>query len=284
MCKFDEMHHILNDKKNLICHIRSTLHERTRNRPIYPQEEVDWDIAASVLLPLGHSSTKTGFPVEPCIIFNKRSLKVRQPGDLCFPGGSMSPLLDQQLARLFSLPFASLGRWKFWSNWKQNRTREAKLMSIFWATSLRESFEEMRLNPCGVKFLGPLPPQSLVMFQRKIYPMVAWIERQKRFFPNWEVEKIVHIPIRDLLNPAYYGRYRLNMETNPGTISPDNQREFPCFRFCKDDSFEVLWGATFRITILFLKYVFDFDPPVFDKLPIVSGNLDQNYLTGQNQG
>ena len=267
-----------NDKRALIRHIKQALYERIQREPIFPEGDVDWATAAGVLLPLGHSSAKIRSSGEPCIIFNKRSTKVKQPGDLCFPGGSMAPRLDAQLARIFSLPIASLGRWKFWNDWKKCRSREAKLMALFWATSLRESFEEMRLNPFGVTFLGPLPPQSLVMFQRKIYPLAAWIGRQRRFFPNWEVEKIVHVPIGDLLNPANYGRYRLKIGTNPHPNSSDLMRDFPCFRYLADDTYEVLWGATYRITTLFLEYVFDFRPPVHNKLPIFRGNLDKNYL------
>ena len=41
---------------------------------------------------------------------------------------------------------------------------------LLFAASIRESFEEMGLNPFGVQFLGPLPPQRLVMFHREIFP------------------------------------------------------------------------------------------------------------------
>ena len=154
-------------------------------------------------------------------------------------------------------------------------------MSIIWATGLRESLEEMRLNPFGVTFLGPLPPQSLVMFKRTIYPMVGWIERQKRFFPNWEVEKVVHIPLKDLLNSNYYGRYRLRMDSNPNGEHSSLIQDFPCFRVQADNRMEVLWGATYRITINFLEYIFGFKPPAIQTLPVTEGTLDESYLTGK---
>jgi hypothetical protein len=163
---------------------------------------------------------------------------------------------------------------------KKNQSPEAKSLALFWATGLRESFEEMRLNPFGVRFLGPLPPQSLVMFQRTIYPMAAWIGRQKRFFPNWEVEKIVDIPLRDLLNPANYARYHLCLKTPGDTDQLETMRSYPCFRYETDTETELLWGATYRITTVFLNFVFGFRPPGLKDLPVVEGVLDKNYLTG----
>ena len=70
----------------------------------------------------------------------------------------------------------------------------------------------MRLNPLGIQFLGPLPSESLVMFHRVLYPMVGWIARQRHFFPNWEVEKIIRVPLEDLLQPENYACYRINFK------------------------------------------------------------------------
>jgi hypothetical protein len=277
----ETMNQLLNDRDALIRHIIRSLHAHCSPNQTFLHHEVDQETAAGVLLLLGHKYGKGNSSGEPYLILNKRSQKVRQPGDLCCPGGGVAPGFDSRFARLLSLPIASLGRWKYWSEWKKDRPREAGLLALFWATGLRESFEEMRLNPFGVRFLGMLPPQPLVMFQRTIYPMVAWIPRQKRFFPNWEVEKIVNIPISNLLNPANYGRFRLRMETHRNADSSESLRDFPCFRFQTNDNIELLWGATYRVAILLLKYVFDFRPPVLEELPLTEGTLDKNYLTGQ---
>jgi len=274
------MSRLLEDKNNLILHIKRALYGRLRRKRIFPLGGIDLETAAGVLLLLGSKPETTGSAGEPYVVFNKRSLKVRQPGDLCFPGGSIAPRIDPYLARLFSLPIASLGRWNRWAYRKQNRTREAKLISIIWTTGLRESLEEMRLNPFGVTFLGPLPPQSLVMFKRTIYPMVGWIERQKRFFPNWEVEKVVPIPLKDLLNSNYYGRYQLRLDSKPNGEHSSLIQDFPCFRVQADNRMEVLWGATYRITIEFLENIFNFKPPALNALPVVEGALDELYLTG----
>ena len=271
---------ILKDRSGLIDHINRTLGERIEQDNNFANREIEWPVSAGVLMLLGDGPGGQGGGAEPCVVLNKRSLKVRQPGDLCFPGGSMAPLIDPYLASIFSLPFSSLGRWPYWKNWRQTHRSLAKSMSILWATGLRESFEEMRLNPFGVRFLGPLPPQSLVMFKRTIYPMMGWIKRQKRFFPNWEVDKVVHLPLTDLLNPTYYGRYRLQFGSNPGQGSSAPIQDYPCFRLQAPNDGEILWGATYRITLGFLQLVFGFVPPPLASLPVLEGMLDETYLAG----
>jgi len=147
------------------------------------------------------------------------------------------------------------------------------------ATSLRESVEEMRLNPFGITFLGPLPPQRLVMFRRVIYPMVAWIGRQKKFFPNWEVERIVSVPLRNLLQQSDYACYRLRMGAEQQTRG--KVQDFPCFVHREGDQRELLWGATYRIVTEFLEIVYGFSPPDVRSLSVIHGTLDSNYLTGE---
>ncbi len=269
------------DRSRLVSHIVHALDDRSRQEKIYANLEIEWETSAGVVLLLGVQPPMTGGGAEPCLVLNKRSLKVKQPGDLCFPGGRMTPRMDPYLARLFSLPFTSLGRWLHRGNWRQRHGRLAKSLSILWATGLRESFEEMRLNPFGVRFLGPLPPQALVMFKRTIYPIVGWISRQKHFFPNWEVEKVVCVPLEDLLNPAYYSCYRLRMGNNPGQGQLESIQDYPCFRIQAPRKQEILWGATYRITIDFLEQIFGFKPPAIATLPVVEGVLDETYLTGQ---
>ena len=68
---------------------------------------------------------------------------------------------------------------------------------------------------------------------------------------------------------------RLNKHGNHPDV-----KDYPCFVHEHPDGHEVLWGATFRITMVFLEIVFGFKPPVMESLPIVHGSLDENYLTG----
>ena len=254
--------------------IGDRLHIHNSRRSIFTMEGVDLATASAVLFLLGRQPGKTNHPEEPCLILNKRSADVRQAGDLCCPGGRVSPRLDAGLAKLLRLPMLPLARWPFWPGWRKRRPHNARWLQLMLATGLRESVEEMRLNPFGLKFLGPLPPQTLVMFQRVIYPMVIWVSRQKRFYPNWEVEKIISIPLRDFFNPAQYARYRLRIETPSAT---ENVNTFPCFRYEKDGQTEILWGATYRITMVFLNHVFGFSPPAIDSLPEIRGRLSRAY-------
>ena len=148
----------------------------------------DLSLNSAVLFLLGTSASG-----EPFLILNKRSQRVRQAGDLCCPGGGIAPSIDRLLARWLNLPRMPLSRWPHGSWWRRYRKADFPKLALLLAAALREGFEEMRLNPLGVRFLGPMPAQHLVMFKRAIYPMVGWVNHQQRFFPNWEVEKIVTV-------------------------------------------------------------------------------------------
>jgi hypothetical protein len=155
------------------------------------------------------------------------------------------------------------------------------LLSTLFATALRESWEEMRLNPLGVRFLGPLPSQCLIVFRRVIHPMVAWISRQKHFTLNWEVEKIVSIPLRSLLDPANYAIYRLDVPPRLGWRLPGSDHEFPCLLYTVQDNREVLWGVTYRIVMSLVEMLFGFIPPDAGDLPRVHGVLNECYVQGR---
>jgi hypothetical protein len=215
------------------------------------------------------------------VVFNKRSRRVKQPGDLCFPGGSVAPRLDPCLGRVLSLPGFPLDRWPYWRWWREARPRQARRLSLLLATGLREGLEEMRLNPLGVRILGPLPARELLLFRRVIYPMVGWIQRQKRFFPNWEVERVVYIPLRHLLSPELYARYHLRFDPREADRSGGGIREVPCFVHHGRQGTETLWGATYHIVVAFLECVFRFRPPDLHVLPVVHGSLGPDYLGGR---
>lgn len=254
------------------------LYESNLHDPVFSKGITNSSSISAVLFLLGPQYHEKESSSGPCLILNKRSAKVKQPGDLCCPGGSVSSRLDFYLAKLLYLPGSPLSRWPCWSRWRKQRHQYAKNLALLFATSLRESFEEMRLNPLRLKFLGPLPLQRLVMFHRVIYPMVCWVPFQKRFVPNWEVEKIVYIPLQNLLDPLKYARYQLHIKRPNETNN--NIEDFPCFLHKHRDESEVLWGATFRITMVFLEIAFGFRPPDIESLPIIHGTLDENYLTG----
>ncbi len=265
---------LLRDYEALTAHVAGVLQERSLHGALYPAGLSRASSTSAVLFLMG---PHCGMGFEPCVLLNKRSLKVKQPGDLCFPGGRISQPLDALLSRFLRLPLLPLCRWPYWQSWQANKGAEAKRLSLLLAASLREALEEMRLNPLGVRFLGPMPSENLVMFRRVIYPMVGWLPRQRRFLPNWEVDRIVFVPLRRLLQPKRYGVYRLQGRGG-GTIGM--AQDFPCFYHQDEAGSEVLWGATYRIVTVFLEMVFGFRPPEGPALRVIDGNLEKGYWQG----
>lgn len=214
---------------------------------------------------------------EPCLVLNKRSQRVLQPGDLCCPGGGVEPL-DRLLSRVLRWPFSPLFRWPSWRHWQAQDPQLAHGLSLMLGTVLREAWEEMRLNPLRITFLGPLQVQPLIMFERSIYPLACWVSTIDGLQPNWEVERIVLIPLRHLMETHRYGRYRLRFVSEG--VETRRKEDFPCFIHKGRHGREVLWGATFRITMDFLKRVYSFQPPEIDTVPVVPGRLDRTYMSG----
>ncbi len=272
------MHSLLNDPAELQTHIQQVTGELMLQEPIYPEHIDGITHASAVMFLLGLIPGDNGQAPEPSLILNKRSQAVNQAGDLCCPGGGISPGVDGFLARTMVLPGLPMWRWPFWSAMRSQRSKEAEILRVLFFTSLREGFEEMRLNPFGVRFLGPLPIQRLVMFGRVIYPMVGWVSRQQHFRLNWEVEKIVSIPLKKLLEPDNYVQYRLEMK-NPNADNGTQQvYDAPSFLYKSGLESEVLWGATCRITLKFLELIFGFEVPTDGSLPVLKGIMDETYL------
>jgi hypothetical protein len=255
------------------------LNKRYHQNVLFAEKASRTAETSAVLFLLGPSPSRKGSLSDPCLILTKRSVKVKQPGDLCCPGGRTTHF-DPFLAKLLYLPGAPLTRWQCWSKWRKKRPRELQTLALYFATSLRESFEEIRLNPLGIKLLGPLPSQRLVMFKRIIYPLACWVPFQKRFFLNWEVEKIVYIPVKTLLSPSKYARYRIRVDTAGTDMQQLHTNDYPCFIHEEPNGSEVLWGATFRIVVDFLTIAYGFKLPDIKSLPVIFRTLDESYLTG----
>ena len=272
------MHSLLQNTTSLKKHIQKVTGEQLLQAPVYPEHIDGIRNASAVMFLLGMMPGDDGQASEPSLILNKRSKAVNQAGDLCCPGGGISPNVDTFLAKAMTLPGFPMWRWPFWSSLRSSRSKEAKILRVLFFTSLREGFEEMRLNPFGVRFLGPLPIQRLVMFGRVIYPMVGWVSRQQRFTLNWEVEKIVSIPLKDLLDPGNYVQYQLEMKDPNADNGRQQVYDAPSFLYKKGEETEVLWGATCRITLNFLELMFGFTPPTDGSLPVLKEIMDEAYM------
>jgi hypothetical protein len=232
---------------------------------------------------LGRHAPKGRGRAELCILLNKRSSRVRQPGDLCCPGGGVTPRCDAWIGSLLRLPGSPLFRWAGYQALKRRAPLQLRQLSLLMAAAMREGMEEMRLNPLDVRFLGQLPSEPLVLFQRLIHPLVGWVGRFQRLAPNWEVERIVWLPVHRLLDPRGYIRLRTMLRVGAGPQGAPAPRDFPAFRFDTPDGAEILWGATYRITMAFLAQVLGFTPPDPAGLPIVARRLEAAYLTGNGR-
>jgi len=232
---------------------------------------------SSVLLLLAQTAPVEGGVPEVCIILNKRSKEVQQPGDLCCPGGAVENF-DRFLSRLLSFRGSSLSKWPCWDELKTGQHENARFLSLLYAASLRESWEEMRLNPFGLTFLGPLPAECLVFSGRVIHPLAAWVPRQEEFTLSREVERIVRFPLRALLNPFNYATYRMNVPPHLEWRFGGTGVDFPCFIYNIGGRAELLWGATFRIVTLFVQMIFGFQIPDIKRLPLVPATVGDEYV------
>lgn len=232
--------------------------------------------SAVLFLLTSHRTTPDKAP-EPCLLLNKRSQKVLQPGDLCCPGGGVERV-DRLLAPLMRLPQSPLRQWPQGRQWQARDPNGAKALAVLLTTALREAYEEMRLNPICVSFLGPLPAQKLIMYERLIYPLAGWMPPHQRLKPNWEVERLVYIPLARMLEPANYARLKLSFSSDNKHVR--RKDEFPCFIHQGRQGREVFWGATFRIAMDFLNQVFGFQLPDLAHASILARHLGRTYLSG----
>jgi 8-oxo-dGTP pyrophosphatase MutT (NUDIX family) len=273
---------LLSDAEALQQHIMQVLWTRVEREPMFPSLGAPGVRNSSVLFLLSQQTALSGHSTEICLILTKRSRKVRQAGDLCCPGGIVEQRLDANLGKMLALPLTPLTLWPHWLTLQESQPQTARKLALLFAAGLRESWEELRLNPFRVRFLGPLPEQRLIMFHRVIHPLVGWVGRQRRFFPSWEVDRIVAIPFPALLNPANYCRYRLYVASHLEERLQRGTQDFPCFLHHQGGRTEVLWGATYWIVTLFLELVFGFHEPDVSAMPFIPGLLDEGYINGRD--
>ena len=234
--------------------------------------------AAGVLLPLLFRESISGGTGQFVFQLIKRSSLVPQPGDLSFPGGMLHPVLDRLLRPLLVLgPFPILmGKARAYA--LQQQPPSFRFIALFLTNALREAWEEIRLSPARVRFLGPLPTYSLTLFQRTIFPLAGFVENPGTLRPNREVEKIVEIPLSSFYQEDTYGCYQIDASGPAGRRS----LQYPCLiHRDSDGAEEVLWGATFHIIIGFLGIVTDYRLPEWRKGPVIFRKLRLDYLTGR---
>jgi hypothetical protein len=239
--------------------------------------------AAGVLLLLCHRPDHISDPKELgswVLQLIKRSTLIAQGGDVSCPGGMLQPLIDWAFSLFFIrsgfLPYPPLS---IGSAGDKSVSESKKIVSLFMANALRESWEELHLNPLHVSLLGCLPTYSLSLFRRTIFPFVAIVRNDWTPIPNPEVDKLIEIPLSNFFKEDSYGRYMIQASN---TLPSDDQgtQEFPCLIHEDESGEEILWGATFNIIMNFLRIVFDFKLPDLHSRRIRERTLNSGYLTG----
>ncbi len=234
--------------------------------------------ASGILIPLEFDFLRE----EYVVILNKRSIHVQQPGDLCCPGGAIERKFDRLLAYLLNWGLFPIKRSEPFKKLLQQHKQEKDIMLFILAGVLRECWEEMRLPPGKVEYLGCLPAYRLQNFSRIIFPIVGIIDGSWKARPNWEVDKIIQLPLNLFFSPANYALCSIN------TISPLQHKlgadfwELPCIVVPDEEGEEILWGATFKILLSFMESVFSL--PLNDINPSrkIYKELPSYYYTGKS--
>jgi hypothetical protein len=149
--------------------------------------------------------------------------------------------------------------------------------------ALRESWEELRLSPFNVEFLGPLPTYPLSSRRWIIFPLVGRVKHSWQPKLSWEVEKIVPIPLAAFFDPQNYGVYSLEVPEKLVAQGIPTPWEFPCLVHRENGEEEILWGATFKVIQTFFRIVFPFPFPSPDGRRVIRRPLASNYLTGREE-
>jgi 8-oxo-dGTP pyrophosphatase MutT (NUDIX family) len=154
--------------------------------------------AAAVLVPL------VSVDGEPHLLFTRRAASLpHHQGQVAFPGGSYHPGVDSDLA----------------------------------ATALRETAEEINLEPASVRLLGPLDDIETVASRFVITPFVGVVPHPYPWRPApGEVDAIFLVSLRVLRQP----------EVVRHEIWDFDGRQIPIDSYAVAG--HVIWGATFRIT------------------------------------
>jgi 8-oxo-dGTP pyrophosphatase MutT (NUDIX family) len=245
----------------------------------YNRSGLDWR-AAGVLIPLCYKKSvedgRGGFVLQ----LIRRSAAVKQSGDISGPGGMLSSRFDRILRLPLLLGVTPILRRYAKAAAKQKGKTELSIVSLFLANALRESWEEIGLNPLNVDFLGPLPCQDLLMMTRTIFPVAGHVKREWKFRPNREVERMVEIPLADFFRKDSYGMYCVDNSFS-GESPPFTT---PCLiRRSHGDEEDILWGATLRIIMDFLRIVFDFVPPENGDGRVIRKIISADYLTSNGK-
>ncbi|HEY3843317.1 MAG TPA: CoA pyrophosphatase [Acidimicrobiales bacterium] len=146
---------------------------------------------------------------EARLVFTRRSSSLRSHrGEVSFPGGRLDAGEDPRTA------------------------------------ALRETYEEVALNPNGVNVVGWIHPVLTLMSGSLIMPIVATVESRPHLVASpAEVERVFDVSLRELADPANFHEERWHVPGREIPDSPDNT--FAVWFFEVEG--EMIWGATARM-------------------------------------
>ena len=107
----------------------------------------------------------------------------------------------------------------------------------FWATALRESHEEIGVNPAEIKLITTLSSTYIPPSNFYVYPYLAYTNQRPDFVADeGEVDHVIEVPLSELLGESA-------IQNGPITASYTKEVIVPMFVF---GSYRV-WGATAMI-------------------------------------
>jgi 8-oxo-dGTP pyrophosphatase MutT (NUDIX family) len=284
------LHQLLNDREGFRRHVIETLAQAPVDyvdqfELIFGHRKDEAPYAGGgILLPLyfREEPGRDGNPHSRYVfVLNKRSRDVQQPGDLCAPGGGIHPVTDSlsgKLLRFGLLP--GIGGAGLAPARDRGKQAYEKILLVL-GNALRESWEELRLSPFNVEFLGPLPSYRLHSRRWIIFPLVGRVKRTWTPKLSWEVEKIVNIPLEAFFNPRNFALYSLEVPEKLISRGIPNPWEFPCFVHAENGEEDILWGATLSVIGTFFKIVFGFSLPSPEPGKVIRRPLASNYFSGR---
>ncbi len=244
------------------------------------KNQAPWE-GAGVILPIFFERKDREGAGEYVFLLNKRSRTIRQGGDLCAPGGGVHPFLDGVLEKLLLFGLLPWARGAASDLAKQKGKPVYEKILFFLGNALRESWEEIRLKPSNVEFLGALPAYRLESRKWVIFPLVGRVKQGWKYKLSPEVDEIVYVPLHLFFQPERYALYSLEVPESLVAQGIPNPWEFPCLVYGEDEKEEILWGATFKIILSFLRIVFDDPIPMPAGSRVIRKLLDESYLSGR---
>ena len=211
----------------------------------------------------------------------KRSQSVAQAGDISCPGGMLETRTDEMLSHiLFRTEMIRTVDGRSLNDFPGKDKQTASLIRLFLMNALRESWEEIGLDPLNVFFLGALPTYSLTFFSRTIFPLVSLVREPFDYRLSAEVEKVMEIPVDYFFQSSFYAE--LEIESGSENSDPRYNMKFPCLVVNDEVGHEdILWGATFNIIVNFLQTITGNPVPPSPPSRTVKKMLSPHYASGK---